>query len=836
MATAKKELQEIAQAQGIAPYGIRWSDVTTGQPPVQAKGLGYMGKIPNESGDSMTELSTTFEINGQSVAAPLIVPGLTDQEIQSLQQGSVPETVYAKAYDHALQRLSKGQDPFATGQDLRRYNGGGEVQPPMSDYVFPNRARDYTPPPKSTASVDLARMGKQAGLVGAGFLPGAGVADYFGQFPSMEGGTEPSAVENFQQGNYGTAALQGLGAMGDLAMTVPVVGTAVGSVMKVPRAAQKMLQELPKVDELGFYSQVEKAVMDNPQQKGTGAQFLAQIQKTPGVKAEELQYTGLDKFLAGKPTVTKAEIQDYLDTNKVQVQEVVLGGKQPFDQQRLLTLENEYANLKQHPIDDPSFGEEKYDEMIRLMNIRDQSTTDSLYNQAEASMRRGQRAQAAGDDASAGKYFKDYEMFNTRAEKLDLQDLGLMNPTKFSSYTLPGGQNYREVLLTLPAAPRAKTVDEAFELWKQDARAGKRGQYSAEEINSMQVDNVFDILKDEYMTPLAQDVYRSLHFDQPNILAHMRLNDRVVDGKNTLFIEEIQSDWHKAGRKKGYETGLEKTPADLEKELTVVTTKRSRLIEEAADLPDSQMDQFKIMNEEIKRLGEEATRLNNEWTNSLNRPKGVPDAPFKTSWNELTLKRAIKLASDEGYDQIAFTTGKTQADRYALRRSVDSIDVRGFGDNRRIVQINGKEGRPFQLQVNNDGIVETSMYAKQFEGKALDKIVGKDIAKQLMDATDNKSFSGLDLDVGGEGMKGFYDKMLPKKLEKLSKRYGAKVEKTTMDTPDGPVEIWAMQLPDELKETVSTQGQPLFQLGAGAVGTAGIMSLTGEDAQAAQEP
>jgi hypothetical protein len=45
-----------------------------------------------------------------------------------------------------------------------------------------------------------------------------------------------------------------------------------------------------------------------------------------------------------------------------------------------------------------------------------------------------------------------------------------------------------------------------------------------------------------------------------------------------------------------------------------------------------------------------------------------------------------------------------------------------------------------------------------------------------------------------------------------------------------------MQLPDELKETVSTQGQPLFQLGAGAVGTAGIMSLTGEDAQAAQEP
>jgi hypothetical protein len=57
----------------------------------------------------------------------------------------------------------------------------------------------------------------------------------------VEGGTEPSAVENFQKGNYGTAALQGLGAMGDLAMAVPVAGAAIGSVMKAPRTAQRIL-------------------------------------------------------------------------------------------------------------------------------------------------------------------------------------------------------------------------------------------------------------------------------------------------------------------------------------------------------------------------------------------------------------------------------------------------------------------------------------------------------------------------------------------------------------------------------------------------------------------
>ena len=109
----------------------------------------------------------------------------------------------------------------------------------------PQRRRGPPPGQRGQAAADLERLGKQTGLIGAGFLPGAGVADYFGQFPAMEGGTEPSAVENWQQGNYGTAALQGLGAMGDLAMTVPVAGAAIGSVMKAPRAAQRMLKELP---------------------------------------------------------------------------------------------------------------------------------------------------------------------------------------------------------------------------------------------------------------------------------------------------------------------------------------------------------------------------------------------------------------------------------------------------------------------------------------------------------------------------------------------------------------------------------------------------------------
>jgi hypothetical protein len=130
------------------------------------------------------------------------------------------------------------------------YAKGGEVTEFPEEQASPTqqdlseaakRLLYYKKTAAPTPPTDLARLGKQAGLIGLGFAPGSGVADYFGKFPAVEGGTEPSAVENFQKGNYGTAALQGLGAMGDLAMAVPVAGAAIGSVMKAPRTAQRIL-------------------------------------------------------------------------------------------------------------------------------------------------------------------------------------------------------------------------------------------------------------------------------------------------------------------------------------------------------------------------------------------------------------------------------------------------------------------------------------------------------------------------------------------------------------------------------------------------------------------
>jgi hypothetical protein len=512
---------------------------------------------------------------------------------------------------------------------------------------------------------------------------------------------------------------------------------------------------LPRSD-IGFYSQLE-AVVQPLQNKGTGQQYLAQIQKSAGVKPEEIQWTGLDTFLQGKQSVTKQEIQDYLNANRVDVQEVRLG-------------EN-FAPGYQF----------------------------STYNEWENAL---DQAEAAGDVAEVSRL---NEWAKLRYDT--------PNQTKFSSYTLPGGENYREILLTLPA----KQLTEA------EARV-VLGAAPDAKLSSADI---------AYASRKNVDEYRTTHFDQPNILAHLRVNDRTVDGKKTLFVEEIQSDWHQAGRKKGYGPQTETEAYYITPDGSRVSLGFGKTQEEAAAAVDpgwKNLVDIKF-DTQTKKFGE-----------------GVPDAPFKTSWHELSLKRAIQEAAEKGYDQIAFTTGKTQAERYDLSKQINSIAVPSILGNSRSVRINAPS-ESFKMMVDNDGIVTGYYSATQFTGKPLDEVVGKEMAAKIMEATEPKEFSGLDLQVGGEGMKGFYDNILPKSLDKLGKKFDAKVTKTTMKAGESSlqpsmvrtetgtelratakaapeVEIWKMDITPQMRESVTTKGQPLF-----AIPAIGAVTWCGNDAR-----
>ena len=526
---------------------------------------------------------------------------------------------------------------------------------------------------------------------------------------------------------------------GGLATSGSVPIGALGMSARTAPAGTVPLREIPR-SPLGFYSKVEEATLPL-QNKGSGGQFLAQIQKTPGVKPEEIEVLGLDTFLQTKPTVTKQEVQDYITANKPNVQETILGGG---------------ADIRAKADIDYSEG--------RL--------TRNEYNQI-------------------------------------LETSG--RPSKFSKHTIPGGENYREILLTLPERTRVKSLEEVND---------GRSQRGAAPLTQERYD---ELVARGGLQDYAEGTFKSSHYEQPNILTHLRANDRVIDGKKALFIEEIQSDWHQAGRKKGYDTPQARA-AEQQKLDNILTERQSlldeqRRLEELAlpytsqgkDAPSDIVDRWSVVSNRINNLQTEQNRLGRTFG------QGVPDAPFKKSWHELALKRAIQEAVDKGYDKLAFTTGKTQAERYDLSKQVSRVVYNEPGSKRA-----DKFGTVlYAYDKNGDQVLNKTVAPNE-----LSDYIGKEAADRLLkaqaDSYGQKELAGVDLQVGGEGQKGFYDEILPKALQNLTKKYGTKVTKTTMPgdyTRDAngipsmrpeQVEVWSMDITPQMREQIASKGQPLF--------------------------
>lgn len=130
---------------------------------------------------------------------------------------------------------------------------------------------------------------------------------------------------------------------------------------------------------------------------------------------------------------------------------------------------------------------------------------------------------------------------------------------------------------------------------------------------------------------------------------------------------------------------------------------------------------------------------------------------------EIGMKRAIRDAVDSGADAIGWTSGETQADRYDLSKSVDSIEIQPLGKGR------------FGIVAVKDG--DRNLVANNIPANELEIYVGKDIAKKVDPEEEHvtQTFEGDDLKAGGEGIKALYDKMLPNIANKLAEKVGGKV-------------------------------------------------------------
>ena len=268
--------------------------------------------------------------------------------------------------------------------------------------------------------------------------------------------------------------------------------------------------------------------------------------------------------------------------------------------------------------------------------------------------------------------------------------------------------------------------------------------------------------------PTASDAgtFRSSHFDQPNILAHVRFNERTdADGKRVLFLEELQSDWAQEGRKGGFKKELTQDDKDtlayVKGEVAKIRDQIAAIDPVLASLRDDPDLGNRARN--FARYGESldparASELSalvvdlSAWEAQLRRVTqeqqgGQPTAPFVTdtkAWVALALKRMIRYAAENGFDRVAWTTGEQQAARYDLSKQVDAVQLELGGIL--LVKPKGKAG----WERVADGVT----------GANVADYVGKAAAEKLAEATPDRdgarTLRGLDLKVGGEWTQAFY--------------------------------------------------------------------------------
>lgn len=413
----------------------------------------------------------------------------------------------------------------------------------------------------------------------------------------------------------------------------------------------------------------------------------------------------------------------------------------------------------------------------------------------------------------------------------DMPPLPPKYKTKHSSYVEPGADegSYRELLLRLPEADQSALREkrEAFnrEMWKRYNHADPTGG---------DLPGWY-----QYATPEEKRTYRNLlnevdesrgytdgHYDEyPNVLAHVRFNDRTSEYGKTLFLEEIQSDWHQKGRKMGYNLSAREYAA-LESEFKSLANDRS----EAADVRRAEIV-------DIVERDNRAVPGSEYLTSRIGKgpmPLGVPDAPFKTSWHELTMKRMISYAAKHGYDAIAWTKGEAQFQRYGSEEiawvktspntwkvkgatqgiAVDA-NIEGAARARRIMKEGGKEVRgPGDVKSVIEEI--TRMQRSDFSPENYESHVDK---------MTNRIWSQMQSEDAGtslprkEGMEGFYDRMLPKM--KTWKKLGLKVESGDLGGEPGNydnVNAHIVKLTPEVKAKVLDTGIARFMPDASVPG------------------
>lgn len=454
------------------------------------------------------------------------------------------------------------------------------------------------------------------------------------------------------------------------------------------------------IDDLGFYSQALEAAQNLPQAKGTGQQIEKMLIKA-GVKPDEIAFTPGLRGLLDQPQVTQDEVVGLLEENRIRPQETVFyGGEESFSgmnfpaeaeildvykaygsdyvneqADELMLYNTEYfldaigdipkrtqygeipetkeqiaqalldGNIDDLDVNTEMFLRQKaeklaidqynYDPVVRL---QDPDTGYEIVGSDEIgySIRDdgGNAIDPRGNDIP-------YSLSEARIQAENhAMDRGLVGysggETRFSEYTEPGGENYRETLLQVPE----------YEGMKEGFTFGS-------------------------------------HFDEPNIAVHTRTKDRKMakDAGDTLYVEELQSDWGQQGRKLGFgDAPSEKEIFDLSRKLEEYAALKNKRSEEFIDYLKNHFGEgVDYTYNDVQNLRRNDDKLETLYQNRQSAQRMYDDAYEKLDKNplekapfvgnsakfaEVGIKRLLSKAVEEGKSYVSFSSGDVQYDRW----------------------------------------------------------------------------------------------------------------------------------------------------------------------------
>ena len=464
-----------------------------------------------------------------------------------------------------------------------------------------------------------------------------------------------------------------------------------------------------------FYSNIRRTVEAKMGGSAEHGALASMLQNSPGVKPEELEDTGiLDWLFRQEGKVRKEDVLRYLDENTVKVE------------------------IKEH------------DMTGKTMTPFQEGVVAGPYETQEA-------AEADAIEAFPGEDYQIeedgmgfyviapavYEEGGVPAERQ------LRYPLyTHGDYWTPGGENHREMLLTLPqreAALKENSIRSDLTIVESPGESRPYHILSGGEIiyKGESRERAERVLEDsvrrrleEWKRKEPERTFKSPHFDEPNILAHLRLADyEGPSGERVLLVDEAQSDWHGAARR-------------------VRANEIDRLVQEQG-----------------MKLKDAARRVPENFGYKKDTPvsggPGIPDAPYKRTWHERAMREAIRFAAQNGYDRIAWVTGEQTAERYNLAKQVKHIAWEKNDDGTYNINAPLLDGSP-------------GIYKEELSPKELVDTIGKDVAARIQNDEGRpdkespyrawKILEGDDLKIGVEWAFALYDRAISRFMADNAKK------------------------------------------------------------------